>query len=260
MAADLDDLYDADFYAWTRDQAKALRRLAETRPNAPVDWAHVIEEIESVGRSQLNAVESRIRLIFVHLAKAVSLPASPSQGHWRAECASWQGDLVQALAPSMHQRLDLDAIWRRSLRQAQLALEEHGASLHPALPATAPLAAPGRGVARDADDFRLRARAALMLGESGVAPERVREIHPLGVLEHAWTDAHGRFHEINLVFAATALGLSPAARVASLEDHIAFDWIPLSSLPETDLRPAAIRPRLKDWLAGGGRWWSTSVS
>jgi hypothetical protein len=45
MASRVHDLYRDDFHAWTRDQAAALRRLAESRPNADVDWANLIEEV-----------------------------------------------------------------------------------------------------------------------------------------------------------------------------------------------------------------------
>ena len=47
-----DAAYDEDFYAWTQNQAQALRRAGAERNNAPVDWENVAEEIESMGRSQ----------------------------------------------------------------------------------------------------------------------------------------------------------------------------------------------------------------
>ncbi len=133
-------LYETDILAWTEQQAAALRALATRRdlPNE-LDLGNLLEEVESVGRSQLNAVESRIRLILGHLAKAVSDPGSPALRHWRTECVAWQGDLLQALTPSMHQRLDMDRIWRRALREAAAALDEHGAALHPGLPDAAPV-------------------------------------------------------------------------------------------------------------------------
>jgi hypothetical protein len=44
-----DQLYKDDFYAWTRDQAAALRRLAEQRWNGPLDLEHLAEEVEEFG-------------------------------------------------------------------------------------------------------------------------------------------------------------------------------------------------------------------
>ncbi len=47
--------YDADFYAWTQDQAEHLRR----RRHSEIDRDNVAEEIGSVGRSQRGEIRSR---------------------------------------------------------------------------------------------------------------------------------------------------------------------------------------------------------
>ncbi len=55
-----DDLYDRDFLAWSEHQAALLRRLAAgERVDQAVDWSNVIDEVESLGRSELRACESR---------------------------------------------------------------------------------------------------------------------------------------------------------------------------------------------------------
>lgn len=56
MASRLEELYDEDFYVWTRRQADTLRRLAEMRPNVDLDFPHLIEEVEDLGASQRDAV------------------------------------------------------------------------------------------------------------------------------------------------------------------------------------------------------------
>jgi len=48
-------LYEADFYAWTQEQARELRRLARTRPDVPLDLAHIAEEIQDLGKSEYKA-------------------------------------------------------------------------------------------------------------------------------------------------------------------------------------------------------------
>jgi hypothetical protein len=53
-----EQLYEADFYAWTQAQAKELRRFAKTRPNVPLDLAHIAEEIQDLGKSEYEAVFS----------------------------------------------------------------------------------------------------------------------------------------------------------------------------------------------------------
>ncbi len=63
-----DDLYDHDALVWSERQANLLRRLADgERVNDAIDWPHVIEEIEDVGRSQLSSCENLLRLALLHL-------------------------------------------------------------------------------------------------------------------------------------------------------------------------------------------------
>jgi Domain of unknown function DUF29 len=53
----MSDLYDTDIVEWSERQAALLRRLAPHDSNE-LDWPHIAEEIEDVGREQRNAVES----------------------------------------------------------------------------------------------------------------------------------------------------------------------------------------------------------
>jgi hypothetical protein len=57
--------YEADFYGWTQEQASLLRtgRLAE------LDVEHLIEEIESMGRSECRQLTNRFELLLMHLLK-----------------------------------------------------------------------------------------------------------------------------------------------------------------------------------------------
>jgi hypothetical protein len=137
---DRPDLYDSDILAWSEQQAAALRRLSLRRdlPN-DLDLDNVVEEIESVGLSQLHRVESLIVKVLAHVAKAVSDAKSPSIGHWRTECVAWHGSLERAFAPSMRQRIDMDGLWVSALKQAAAALEEHGAQLRAGLAGPCPV-------------------------------------------------------------------------------------------------------------------------
>ena len=75
MSIATEDLYESDFYAWTRAQAGALRGLAEARWNGPLDLARLAEEVEDLGSEQQWAVESQLERIIEHLLK---LEYSPS--------------------------------------------------------------------------------------------------------------------------------------------------------------------------------------
>ncbi len=58
-------LYDSDFYGWCNEQANLLRqqRLSE------IDLIHLIEEIESLGRSEKRELASRLEVLIAHLLK-----------------------------------------------------------------------------------------------------------------------------------------------------------------------------------------------
>lgn len=111
------DLYDTDILLWSEGQAALLRRLAAgERVNQQIDWANVIDEVESVGSEQLHAVESRLMQALAHMAKAEAWPTSRDVPHWRAEARRFRIEAAARFAPSMRQRLDLEKIYRRALR------------------------------------------------------------------------------------------------------------------------------------------------
>jgi len=65
MANTMNTLYDQDLYAWAHDNAELLRqgRFAEA------DIEHIAEEIETMGRSERRALESRLEVLLAHLLK-----------------------------------------------------------------------------------------------------------------------------------------------------------------------------------------------
>jgi len=114
-----DDLYHHDVLAWSEYQASLLRRIARGERVNDVDWEHVVEEIEDVGLSELNAVRSYLRLMLAHLLKVHGWPDSPSVDHWRQEVVSFQSDAEQRFAPSMRQRIDLTGLYRAACKQLE---------------------------------------------------------------------------------------------------------------------------------------------
>jgi Domain of unknown function DUF29 len=95
--------YEQDFYGWTQEQARLLRegRFAE------LDVANVIEEIETLGRSERRELVSRLRVLLLHLLKWQHQPAwrSPS---WRNSIEVQRDDARDHLAenPSLNPLLD----------------------------------------------------------------------------------------------------------------------------------------------------------
>lgn len=124
-----DDLYDRDVLAWSEHQADLLRRLARGERVNDLDWEHVVEEIEDVGLSELNAVRSYLHQMLVHLLKVCGWPDSPSARHWRGEFVAFQKDAARRFAPSMRQRIDLDQHYRDALEQLEPAQYDGAAPL-----------------------------------------------------------------------------------------------------------------------------------
>jgi hypothetical protein len=87
--------YERDFYAWSFEQARALR---ERRPQQ-LDWENLAEEIESLGRSDRNQVRSRLAVIVVHLLKWQHQPKDRSPS-WKATLNTQRRDLEFVLADS----------------------------------------------------------------------------------------------------------------------------------------------------------------
>ena len=86
-------LYERDTYAWSIEQAALLRagRLSEA------DIENIAEEIESVGRSEKRELESRLRVLLMHLLKWQFQPERRS-GSWRATIETQRIDATKLLS------------------------------------------------------------------------------------------------------------------------------------------------------------------
>ena len=135
-------LHDEDFYAWTQAQAAALRRLAETRPNVPLDLDMIADEIEDLGMSEHIAVFSFARLIMQHLLLAAySRGAELQRRHWLDEIDELRSQIEEKLTPSIRPDLkaDLHAVYARARRNVARKMRRYGEdAAAAALPAACP--------------------------------------------------------------------------------------------------------------------------
>jgi hypothetical protein len=116
-----DDMYERDILSWSEHQAALLRRLAVgERVNEAIDWPHVIEEVEDLGRAELHACESLLRQAMLHLLKLRSGADQPA-AHWRAETLGFLADAALRFTPAMRQRIDLGRLYARARHQAVTA-------------------------------------------------------------------------------------------------------------------------------------------
>ncbi len=72
-------LYDRDFYAWSRQQAELLRK----GKLADADIEHIAEEIDSLGRTEKRELISRLSVLLLHLLKWLYQPEKRSP-NWEA--------------------------------------------------------------------------------------------------------------------------------------------------------------------------------
>jgi hypothetical protein len=88
-----EELYERDFYAWTQHQARALRRLAATRPNPPLDLAHLTEEISDLGKEQQGALRGWTVRIIEHLLLLQHSTAPDLRRGWSSEIIDFRREM-----------------------------------------------------------------------------------------------------------------------------------------------------------------------
>lgn len=128
MATRPEQLYDEDFYAWTRDQAAALRRLAAARWNGPLDLAHLAEEVEDWGTTTRNAVRSQLERVIEHVLKLAHSSATEPRSVWMSSIDDARSRIEDAITPVIRQDAEtmLPRLYARARRRAVRDLIAHG--------------------------------------------------------------------------------------------------------------------------------------
>ena len=111
------DLYEEDFISWTELQARALREAARHRTNLTLDWEHLAEEIEDLGKAYRRALASQVSLVIEHLLKLEFSPATRPRQGWietvaraRAEIDRWLAD-EPGLRPRLPKIIEEERPW-----------------------------------------------------------------------------------------------------------------------------------------------------
>jgi hypothetical protein len=108
--------YETDILDWSERQAALLRRLANgERVNDAVDWPNVIEEVESVGRGELAAVESLLTQALSHRLKLQAWPAASAARGWAKEARVFRRQARRKFSEAMRQRIDLASLYADAL-------------------------------------------------------------------------------------------------------------------------------------------------
>lgn len=129
--------YQSDFYSWTQEQAAAIRRVAAGQVKASeIDWENVAEEIASLGRSELRAMESTLVRIIEHLLKLQYSPAVESRECWQLSVDLHRDDLhrLKRDNPELVRRIDLAGIYVSARRIANKSTQKRDARQISTLP------------------------------------------------------------------------------------------------------------------------------
>ena len=117
-----DTLYDRDILLWSEQQAATLQRLADgERVNDAIDWPNLIDEVLTVGLSELHACESLLARGIEHLLKLRLSLHDTAAIHWRHETVTFLRDARRHFTPSMRQRIDVDRLYGDAIRDSRRA-------------------------------------------------------------------------------------------------------------------------------------------
>ena len=138
MATKPAELYDEDFYAWTQAQAQALR--THFRGDNRIDVEHLAEEVEDLGSSELQAVESFVEQIIAHLLKLDYSAQDAPRPHWRAEVLNFRRSVERKISPTIRRKVEseLDELYERGRQIAAIGALPHEADLARRLPRACP--------------------------------------------------------------------------------------------------------------------------
>jgi hypothetical protein len=110
----LNKLYDHDFFAWTQDQADALKRRSANE----LDWENLLEEVGDLGRSERRELRSRLIVLLTHVLRWEHQPEQRSRS-WVATIRIQQRELRELLGESPSLQPAIDRIWAKAYDDAR---------------------------------------------------------------------------------------------------------------------------------------------
>ena len=122
--------YEEDFYAWTHEQAEALRRAARDRVDLtpPLDYENLADEIESLGNRDRREICGRLGVLLAHLLKLSHSRVQAPRRVWRRTVLEQRDGLRLVLddSPSLQRRMPefLAKAWPGARRIAIDVLDE----------------------------------------------------------------------------------------------------------------------------------------
>ncbi|MCC5634489.1 DUF29 domain-containing protein [Nostoc sp. CHAB 5844] len=126
QSANTQNLYEQDFYLWTQT---IVQKLKEHKLNE-IDLPNLIEEIESMGRSEKRELKSRLIVLLMHLIKWHYQPEKRSES-WRSTITEQRICIEALLEDSPSLQPLLTEVFEDCYQKARLkAADETGIKLN----------------------------------------------------------------------------------------------------------------------------------
>jgi rRNA-processing protein FCF1 len=115
---ELKSLYEKDFYRWIIENVELLKN----KEFDLVDWDNVIEELESMGRSELRSVISFMAIILEHLYKWKNFRENENMGNsWidSIDNARTELEYLFSNSPSLKRKAqeEVDLAWKNAVKR-----------------------------------------------------------------------------------------------------------------------------------------------
>ncbi|MDJ0573572.1 MAG: DUF29 domain-containing protein [Xenococcaceae cyanobacterium MO_234.B1] len=104
--------YDTDYHQWIQETVLALK---DRRFNV-IDWDNLIEEIDSMGKSERRALISLLTRLLEHLLKLSYWEAEKKRcgNHWASEIVNFRFQIENRLEDSPSLRKELPAMYDKA--------------------------------------------------------------------------------------------------------------------------------------------------
>ncbi|MDR9402906.1 MAG: DUF29 domain-containing protein [Halothece sp. Uz-M2-17] len=105
-------LYETDYYHWVQTTVHHLQK----RNFSAIDWEHLIEELESMGKSEQRALLSLLTRLLEHLLKLAYWESEKARvgNHWASEIVNFRAQITDLLEDSPSLRSQLPTLYEKA--------------------------------------------------------------------------------------------------------------------------------------------------
>lgn len=125
--------YDTDFYGWTQEQAAFLKAGKLTE----LDIENLIEEVETMGRSEKRELNSRLTVLLIHLLKWQYQPIRRGRS-WQLTIKGQRINFSETLEENPSLKPQLDTILKKAYAKSIIKASQETALDEQVFPSTCP--------------------------------------------------------------------------------------------------------------------------